>query len=244
MPIISFGLAAWQVYRLEWKTNLIAEYENRLLLPPLVLPPKLDSEAINKLQYRRVLTKGKFRYDQEFQVGPRLYEGENGYAVITPFEREDGSTILINRGWIRKDMADQSKRSKAAMPEGPVFVEGLIKSPAKPNYFTPKNVPEKNEFYFVDVEEFARMTNAEPVIIEELVTQYLDSDAFVSWETLSDQGIPIGRLPKHDLRNTHSQYIATWAGVFLATSVMCVMMLRSPKTSKARKVQHARKYYS
>lgn len=74
-----------------------------------------SSEEANKLQYRRVLVKGVFRYDQEILVGPRTYEGESGFAVITPLERENGSTLLINRGWIRKEMADHSKRSEESM---------------------------------------------------------------------------------------------------------------------------------
>lgn len=88
------------------------------------------------------------------------------------------------------------------------------------------------------------MTNAEPLIIEELVTKYTDSDAFVSWETLADLGIPIGRLPRIDLKNNHSQYIATWFGVCIATTIMFFIMLRSPRSDKAKKMQHVRKYYA
>ncbi|KAK9366077.1 SURF1 family-domain-containing protein [Lipomyces kononenkoae] len=243
MPVASFGLGVWQIKRLKWKTDLIAEYENRLILPPLVLPPQVNPEAAANLQYRRVLTKGKFRHDQEVLVGPRVYEGESGYISITPFEREGGSTILVNRGWIRKDMANQRKRLSKALPTDEVFVEGLIKLPAKRNYFTPDNEPGRGLFYFVDVPAFAEMTSAQPVIIEELATKYIEPDVFVSWEVLANAGIPIGRLPKIDLKNNHAQYIATWFGVCIATSIMFVVMARTPKSTTAQKMKHL-KYYS
>ncbi|KAK9246844.1 SURF1 family-domain-containing protein [Lipomyces tetrasporus] len=243
MPVISFGLGAWQIKRLKWKTDLIAEYENRLILPPLVLPPQVNPDAAANLQYRRVLAKGKFRFDQEILVGPRVNECESGYICITPFEREGGSKILVNRGWIRKDMADQRKRRPEALPTDDVFVEGLIKLPARRNYFTPENEPHRGLFYFVDVAAFAAMTGSQPVIIEELVTKYVDPDVFVSWEVLANAGIPIGRLPKIDLKNNHAQYIATWFGVCIATSIMFVIMARSPKSARTQKIKHLR-YYS
>lgn len=45
-------------------------------------------------------------------VGPRLFDGKNGYHVITPIEIADGCKCLINRGWIPSYMADQSKRTE------------------------------------------------------------------------------------------------------------------------------------
>ncbi|KAK9464572.1 SURF1 family-domain-containing protein [Lipomyces arxii] len=243
MPIISFGLGYWQIKRLKWKTDLIAEYENRLILPPLILPPEVNPEVAATMQYRRVIAKGKFLHDKEILVGPRLYEGENGYNVITPLQRENGTTILVNRGWIRKDMADRRKRNPKALPTEATYVEGLIKLPANRNYFTPDNEPEKGLFFFVDVPEFAKMTGSQPVIIEELDTQYTEADTFSTWEVLAMAGIPIGRPPRIDLKNNHAQYIATWFGVCLATSIMFVIMWRAPKTEKANKLKHL-KYYS
>ncbi|KAK9480892.1 SURF1 family-domain-containing protein, partial [Lipomyces japonicus] len=241
MPVISFSLCVWQIKRLKWKTDLVAEYENRLILPPLILPPRLNPEAAANLQYRKVMAKGKFRYDEEILVGPRMYEGEKGYAVITPFERENGTKILVNRGWIKESMADQSKRKLEAMPQGNVVIEGLIKLPAKKNYFTPENRPDKNEYYYVDVAEFARTTGSQPVVIEELFN-YLNDESYVSWELIADTGEPIGRLPKIDLRNNHFQYIATWFGVGVASTIMLVLMLRLPKSDQARKLRHLKVY--
>src|SRR5204863_6516494 len=38
MPITSFALGTWQVYRLQWKKKLIEQYTENLRQPPIILP--------------------------------------------------------------------------------------------------------------------------------------------------------------------------------------------------------------
>jgi surfeit locus 1 family protein len=153
---------------LAWKTDLIAKCEDRIVRPPLPLPPRVDPDAIPEFEYRRVYATGRFRHDQEMLVGPRMREGEQGYMVVTPLEREGGdeTKVLVNRGWVAKDKADQRKRPEG-LPQGEVTVEGLIRKPWKKNFFTPDNRPDKWEFYFPDVEQMAKLTGSQPVWIEQ-----------------------------------------------------------------------------
>ena len=146
---------------------MIAKYEDRLLRPPLPLPPRVDPRAIEEFDYRPVYTAGRLRHDREMLIGPRIQNGENGYLVITPLEREgSGTTILVNRGWISKKMASQQDRPDG-LPQGTVSVFGLLRKPFTKNMFTPDNKPETGEFYFPDVEEMARLTGSQPVWMEE-----------------------------------------------------------------------------
>ncbi|KAK9453233.1 surf-like protein [Dipodascopsis uninucleata] len=239
MPAISFSLGFWQIKRLKWKTDLIAEYENRLALPPLILPANLNNEAAMEMQYRRVLAKGRFLHEKEILVGPRTYEGEIGYAVITPFQRENGSRILVNRGWIRKSMANQTKRNPNGLPKETVVIEGLIKKPAGRNYFTPDNDPLKGIYFYVDIPQIAETSQSEPMIIEEI---FDPNESFMSWEEFAMEGIPIGRLPRLDIRNNHAQYIATWFGVGIASSIMFILLFRRPTSDKTRKVKQLSKF--
>ena len=146
---------------------MIAKYEDRLVRPPLPLPPRIDPSAVDEFDYRPVYATGKFRHDKEMLVGPRVQNGENGYFVITPLERDGpDSTILVNRGWISKKMADQQLR-RSELSEEATTVSGLLRKPFIKNMFTPKNRPEKGEFYFPDVEEMAKLSGSQPVWIEE-----------------------------------------------------------------------------
>lgn len=165
IPITAFALGSWQVQRLSWKTELIAKFEDRLVREPLPLPPSIDPSAIHDFDYRRVLATGTFRHDQEMLIGPRMRDGKDGYMVVTPLERENGTTILVNRGWINKAHRDQRTRP-ASLPRGRVTVEGLLREPWKKNMFTPDNRPDKWEFYFPDVKQMAELTGSQPVWVE------------------------------------------------------------------------------
>ena len=171
IPIISFALGTWQVQRLDWKTNLITKFEDRLLKPPLPLPPRVDPDAITDFDHRRVYATGCLRHDQEMLIGPRMREGQEGFVVITPLERDNGeSTVLVNRGWIAKKLVDKKDRA-LGLPQGKVLIEGLLREPWKKNMFTPDNKPEEGKFYFPDIEQMAELTGSQPVWVEETMSK-------------------------------------------------------------------------
>ncbi len=54
------------------------------------------------LDYRPVTLDGEWLGEQEFLLENRIYQGQPGYEVLTPFRlADDQSVILVNRGWIR-----------------------------------------------------------------------------------------------------------------------------------------------
>jgi surfeit locus 1 family protein len=175
IPFTAFCLGTWQVQRLDWKTKLIAKLEDRLVRPPLPLPPRIDPSAVSEFDHRRVYATGKFRHDREMLIGPRMHDGTDGFFVITPLEREDGaSTVLVNRGWISREKRFQQDRSDQALPRGLVTVSGLLREPWKKNFFTPVNRPEDGKFYFPDVEQMAELVGAEAVWIEETMGSWVE----------------------------------------------------------------------
>lgn len=172
IPITAFILGTWQVKRLEWKTDLIAKCEDRLVAPPLPLPPKIDPDAVPDFDYRRVTATGHFRHDQEMLVGPRMRDGEEGYMLITPLEREgEGTTVLVNRGWISKAKKERKDRPESLV-QGEVTVEGLLREPWKKNMFTPDNRPDKSEFYFPDVYQMAALAGSQPIWVEQTMGEH------------------------------------------------------------------------
>lgn len=139
---------------------------------PLPLPLHVDPSAISEFDYRRIYATGVFRHDEEMLIGPRMQEGKEGYLVITPLEREgEGTTVLVNRGWISKKHKAQKSRPDG-LPRGVVTVEGLLREPWKRNMFTPENSPQTKEFYFPDVEQMARLTGSQPVWVEETMGRW------------------------------------------------------------------------
>ncbi|KAK2783263.1 surf-like protein [Onygenales sp. PD_12] len=235
IPITAFALGTWQVQRLDWKTKLMAKFEDRLVRDPLPLPPVVDPDAIGDFDYRRVYATGRLRHDQEMLIGPRMHEGKDGFLVITPLERGDnGSTVLVNRGWISKDLRNQKDRPEG-LPQGEVTVQGLLREPWKKNMFTPDNKPEEGQFYFPDVKQMAELTGSQPVWIEETMVPEL-----LLMYHREARGIPIGRAPEVNLRNNHSQYIVTWYGLSLATAIMLWMVVRKKPSDVTRRIRHNR----
>lgn len=205
IPFAAFCLGTWQVQRLDWKTKLVAKFEDRLIRPPLPLPPRLDPDAIHDFDYRRVYATGKLRHDKEMLIGPRMHDGHDGFQVVTPLEREDGSTILVNRGWISREKQFHQDRDPSSLPRGELVVSGLLREPWKKNWFTPTNKPEQGKFYFPDVYQMASVAGCEPVWIEETMKPSL----LESYDREA-KGRPIGRAAEVNLRNNHAQYIFTW----------------------------------
>ncbi|KAL1998606.1 hypothetical protein VTN02DRAFT_5910 [Thermoascus thermophilus] len=235
IPITAFALGTWQVQRLDWKTKLIAKFEDRLIKPPLPLPPQVDPDAISEFDYRRVYAKGHLRHDQEMLIGPRMYDGQDGFLVVTPLERGKGeSTVLVNRGWIPKRLQNQADRP-LGVPKGEVTIEGLLREPWKKNFFTPDNRPEEGKFYFPDVHQMAELTGSQPVWIEETMVPDL-----VEAYDRESKGIPIGRAAAVNLRNNHTQYIFTWYGLSLATTIMLWMIVRKRPNEAVRRVRQNR----
>lgn len=161
-------------------------------------------------------------------IGPRMRDGQDGYMVVTPLERRDASTILVNRGWISKKHRSQRGRPDG-LPKEEVMVEGLLREPWKKNMFTPDNKPEKGEFYFPDVGQMAELTGSQPIWVEATEGMLLvltssetllivTEPEFMQMVDYERRGIPFGRIAEVNLRNNHAQYIFTWYAKLLALS--------------------------
>ncbi|KAF9183586.1 surf-like protein [Haplosporangium sp. Z 767] len=228
-PIITFALGTWQVQRLRWKVDLIESLEERMSLDAIPLPRKVNLSAIEDFEYRKVKVTGRFRHDQEILLGPRTRgDGQPGYFLITPLERGNGSKILVRRGWVPREKKDQATRQEGLV-EGEVTVEGLLRTgEQKASSFVPENNPEKNEWYSLDVEAMAKLSDSQPVVVEMI----LDTPQHLIKSELIDKNIPVGRSPVVELRNNHKEYIVTWYSLCVATTAMLYILMRRPPPQK------------
>ncbi|SCU94775.1 LAME_0F09164g1_1 [Lachancea meyersii CBS 8951] len=74
-----------------------------------------------------------------------------------------------------------------------------------------------------------------------------DDVEFNEWQ-LAKAGVPIGKVPKIDLKNNHLQYLVTWYGLSFLSSIFLIVALRrnrggavSQEQLKRDKLRHARK---
>ena len=101
-------------------------------------------------------------------LGPRVREGVHGFHVVTPLIRENGSTILVDRGFISNEFL-----SNYRYEEGEVEVYGMLQLSQKRNMFTPDNHPENGMWYWADVEAMAEYAGGERANVQALYVQQI-----------------------------------------------------------------------
>lgn len=205
---VLLGLGTWQLQRLQWKTGLLALIEARLSAEPAALPARIrDPES---WEYRRVEVTGTFRHDLEMPLAARTLEGRLGYHVVTPLERPDASTVLVNRGWVPVDRLDPATRA-AGQPAGTVSVQGIARVPRPQAWMEPDNEPSANTWFRIDAQAMAAHIGepVAPVVVE-------------AGEAENPGGLPVGGVTRVAIPNNHLQYVVTWyslAAVLIAIYV-------------------------
>ncbi|KAJ3985214.1 mitochondrial protein required for respiration [Lentinula detonsa] len=233
IPVFTFTLGTWQIQRLKWKVNLIDELEEKLQLAPLILPRRINLSVIPEFVFRKVLIRGKWDHEHTMLLVPRVREGVHGAHVVTPLVRKNGTTILVDRGFVSNDYVDNMSFTKE---EGEVEVLGMLRTAQVRNRFTPDNLPEERKWYWNDVDGMAAYAggednNVQPVFVEKIFQGHAgDADYCVS------RGIPVGRAATVDLRNAHLSYVLTWFGLSALTSFMFVRVLINKSRMRGRRL--------
>jgi surfeit locus 1 family protein len=130
--------------------------------------------VIPEFVYRRVILRGTWDHAHSMLLGPRVLDGTNGFHLVTPLVRPNGSTILVDRGFIS---AHAAAEKKYPTPDGDVEVYGMLRESQARNNFTPDNKPAKGEWYWADVTAMAENAGGEsssvqPVLVEEIFGEF------------------------------------------------------------------------
>jgi surfeit locus 1 family protein len=119
-------LGIWQLDRLAQRRAINSSLKARMAEP--VLP--LEGTAIDPdaLEYRRVEVRGVYDAAQEIVLRNRELDGVPGVHILTPL-RISGSeaAVLVDRGWIPRDLSDPAARREFAAPPGEVLVAGIAR---------------------------------------------------------------------------------------------------------------------
>lgn len=114
--------ALWQIDRAAEKDELQAKYA----AGQRTVVELTATKAAGLTQYQRVTARG--HYDSAHQIlldSMPSAMGQPGYRVVTPFELEDGSWLLVDRGW-RRPGATRSDIPDVAVGEASRTVAGQL----------------------------------------------------------------------------------------------------------------------
>ena len=127
---VLIGLGVWQIQRKAWKEGLIATLTARVAQPPQALPAANTWQSLDPArdEYRRVKFNAELDNDKEALIfaaatGFRPDVSGVGYWVFTPARLADGSTLMINRGFVPDGRRDPKSRPDGEMT-GQVEITG------------------------------------------------------------------------------------------------------------------------
>lgn len=127
LAIVFANLGFWQLRRLDERQlqNTIAasRFQDASLEVEQLIPTMAGNPET--LRWRRVIASGVFQAEDEVLIRSQVQFGVAGFHVITPLLLGDGSSILVNRGWIPLEL-DQVPVTRAPPPSGVSTVEGWL----------------------------------------------------------------------------------------------------------------------
>ena len=195
LTLLSLGF--WQIYRLNWKLELIEQIENSLKNDPEEL------SNIKKKNYLRIKTSGDIDFDKQIYLYNLNDAGKPGFEVINPIKIGD-ENYLVNRGWIPFEKKDLPEINLVDQNQ----IVGTLMLQTRPSTFKPENDIEKNYWFTLNREDILKFTGRN---FSEYVI-YLNGD----------YKIPKPRLITAKISNNHKKYAITWFS--MAISILLIYL--------------------
>jgi surfeit locus 1 family protein len=200
---IFVGLGTWQVERRTWKLELIDRVERRVHSPPVGVPPRAEWPGIKAAshEYRHVQATGRFLPASQTRV-QALTDLGPGFWLLAALSLDDGSIVLVNRGFIAAE-PPQRTVSAHGLPAERVTITGLLRMPEPRGTFLRRNDPKADRWYSRDVEAIAAARGLDAV-----APYFIDADAVQGSGGAADA--PVGGLTVIAFPNNHLIYAITW----------------------------------
>lgn len=197
--VILFSLGCWQVYRWQWKLDLIQRVESRVHQAAVAAPDRAGWLAVSRDQseYLHVNLQGQLQYALSLPVVASTIHG-SGYWVMTPLIRNNGERILINRGFVKNMAAFDAELKKR--DEQPVSITGLLRISEPGGSVLRKNDPDARRWYSRDVKAMGQAMG-----LTDLAPYFVDQEAGTE---VSDG--PVAGLTVIRFQNSHVVYALTW----------------------------------
>ncbi|WP_370230439.1 SURF1 family protein [Cognatishimia sp.] len=202
--VILVSLGNWQMRRLAWKEDILAQIDARIAAETVPLPEVLDPEAD---RFLAVQVDGQMTTDELHVYASTKTTGAI-YRVIAAFETTDGRRILVDRGWIKPEFKDSPRAASD------VVIEGNLHWPEERDSYTPENDLAGNIWFARDVEAMAAALNTAPILV--VARETSQTNPAVTPLPVTSTGIP----------NDHLNYAVTWYGLALVWLAMTLYYLR------------------
>lgn len=195
-------LGMWQLRRLDERTVINQTGESRISLPARDLGELLDTEEPSELEFRRVTLTGTFLPDLQVLIRSQVYLGSAGFHVVTPLVTDDGTAVLVNRGWVPLDF-ELLPPEELSPPAGVTTIEGWVHLTEQKPTFGPVDPPE-GVLEVLNRVDVGRIGQQMPMDIAPVYVVLIG-------ERGSDLPVPVA-LPSFTDQGPHLAYAIQWFG--------------------------------
>ena len=206
ISILTFILGSWQLFRLNWKNDLMDNINNSIVNPDLF---SNDNKYNNLVSVK--LDKNYTVLDKPIFIESKTFKGKPGYHLILPLKYNNEMYSVINFGWFLDKDFDQVKdimKKYISVNDAKVYIRDFNSD--KP-FFTPENNLLNNTWYSVNKDDFNQFYKYEfPskyyfVLLDDRITKYSFN-------------------PLVFLRNNHLNYSITWFLLSLSSIIMLLII--------------------
>jgi surfeit locus 1 family protein len=140
LVVAMIGLGFWQLARLQEKKDRNALIEARQDEPvePVedVVTADDPTSVGDDVKFREASATGTYDVEAQVLVRNRSFDGAPGSWVLTPLVLDDGTAVVVNRGWVPVT-GEQTLSPVARPPTGEVVVEGSLQASQSRGAFGP-----------------------------------------------------------------------------------------------------------
>ncbi|MAK81219.1 SURF1 family protein [Phenylobacterium sp.] len=220
---ILIALGVWQMQRLDWKSDLLAQIESRSEAPPRPTSEILALAASGEdLGFYRVSLTCPGLAAAPFVQLYAIKDGQAGQRLISACPVSGGAydSILVDRGFVPDTVSERPPVDATA--SAPVEVIGLLRNPDPANFVTPDNRPDANLWYSRDVAAMAATLGVSAPAPVFLLAETPTNPDFPALEPTPLPG---------EIANRHLEYALTWFGLAGALIAVYAAVIRRRWTS-------------
>ncbi|TRD22467.1 SURF1 family protein [Palleronia caenipelagi] len=196
---VLLSLGTWQVKRLDWKTDMLAEIEAAIDAPATELPDNpYPAQKYLPVEARGTISGEPLRVlISTVELGP-------AYRLIAPFDTGTRRVMV--------DLGAAPVAAEIALPTTPLTVTGNLHWPDEVDGYTPEPDLSENIWFARDVPAMAQALETEPTLI--VARSLAPGIEGLTPLPVSTAGIP----------NDHLQYAITWFSIAVLWAGMTALL--------------------
>lgn len=121
------NLGEWQLDRLDQRRDRNASVVAHEQAPVKQFAEVYNREITDADQWQRVEVKGTFLADKQLQARYRSFNEMTGWELVTPLVTADGTTVLVDRGFVERPQGQDFPKTYPAPPAGEVSIVGYVR---------------------------------------------------------------------------------------------------------------------